>query len=453
MASHPLRRVFEDAVKKTQATPGAPQLDSSHFFSDSMASARFTLANGMRVVLMVDTRAPVFTYQTWFAVGSADEDPQQTGIAHLFEHLMFKATRTHALGVFDREMESRGAQTNAATWVDWTYYTQSLAMRGDNLETVIGFESDRMTGLVLNEETFRSELEVVKNERRMSVEDSVQGSMGESLAGLAFESHPYRWPTIGSMAHLENMQVADLQQFYRAHYAPNNATVVVAGDLDVCETLALISSAYGGMSPQPVEQRTRAAEPQQREARIQRLPLQVRAPQLAVAYHIPGQMDPAHQGVEILANAICGGESSRLYRSLVIEQQLALDVEAFVTPFRDPGLLEFAITARDGVDEMRLLDIFQKELDDIGRMGLSDQEWSKACNDLEASHWLELGDSESCAENLGHYETNYTDYQMAFAGVERLHAMSQRHVQKIAESVVRESNRSAIIAVPRDKQP
>src|SRR5690606_24858724 len=148
-------------------------------------------------------RAPVFTYQTWFAVGSRDEDPQRTGLAHLFEHLMFKGTPRFPAGTLDREMESRGAQTNAATWVDWTYYTVSLAAQEDNLQTVVELEADRMQNLQLDEDVFRSELEVVKNERRMSVDNSVPGSMSEELFALAYREHPYRWPTIGAMEHLE----------------------------------------------------------------------------------------------------------------------------------------------------------------------------------------------------------------------------------------------------------
>ncbi|MEK7703326.1 MAG: insulinase family protein, partial [Myxococcota bacterium] len=165
-----------DAAGLAQAaTQVSARFLDHHRYNDDLLAARFALANGLTIVLMVDRRAPVFAYQTWFRVGSRHEDPERTGLAHLFEHLMFKGTRTHPTGTFDREMERRGTQTNAATWVDWTFYTQSLAARGDNLETLAGFEADRMRNLVLDEKTFRSELEVVKNERRMSVEDSIGG--------------------------------------------------------------------------------------------------------------------------------------------------------------------------------------------------------------------------------------------------------------------------------------
>ena len=246
---------------------------SQHRYNESLSVGRFALENGLGMLVLSDDRAPVFAYQTWFGVGSKHEDPQRTGLAHLFEHLMFKGTRNHRPGEFDREMERRGTQTNAATWVDWTYYTETLAARGDNLATVIRFEADRMTELLIDEATFKSELEVVKNERRLSVEDSVSGLLSEKLYATAFTVHPYRWPTIGAMQHLEAARIDELVQFYRTHYAPNNATVVVAGAIDVAETLTLLARAYGPLSPQPLPKRDLPNEPGSLSTRIAHLGL------------------------------------------------------------------------------------------------------------------------------------------------------------------------------------
>ena len=190
----------------------------------------FAWATGLTVLTLVDRSAPTVSYHTWFRVGSRHERPGKTGLAHLFEHLMFNETRNHPPGDFDRLMERAGAEANAATWTDWTYYYEN-APRGA-LPLLIELEADRMGNLVLRGPQVSSEKEVVVNERKMRVDDDAEGKALELLYRSAFRRHPYRWPTIGWMEDIRAFTVEDCREFYRKHYAPSNATIVIAGDFN-----------------------------------------------------------------------------------------------------------------------------------------------------------------------------------------------------------------------------
>lgn len=443
------RDAMEGAARAARLGGVSLELEHTAQLNASLAAARFRLPNGLRVVLMPDARAPVFTYQTWFAVGSRDEDPQRTGLAHLFEHLMFKGTERHPTGELDREMESRGAQTNAATWVDWTYYTMSLAARPEYLQTVVMYEADRMQNLRLDEETFRSELEVVKNERRMSVDDSVPGTLSEQLFALAYREHPYRWPTIGAMEHLESTTREHAIAFYRKFYAPNRAVVVITGDLDPADTLITVGKGYGHLAPSVGGSGPRqyAAEPEQTQPRVQIIEREVSAPQVIIAYHIPGQLHPTHAAVEALVDALTDGDSGRLYRRLVVKDRLATEVDGFVSPFADPGLFELFITARPGVRPEAVVEVVQEELQRLAQ-GLEPREMNKARNNLEISTWNDLRNAESSAENLGHYEVNYGDYSLALRTMERLQHVTPQLLSHTAATLLHPNNRTVVAAVP-----
>ncbi|MEO1172305.1 MAG: pitrilysin family protein [Myxococcota bacterium] len=323
---------------------------------------RAVLPNGLTVLLAEDPRAEIFAYHTWMRVGSKHEDPNKTGLAHLLEHLMFKATERRPLGAFDHEIEKRGAETNAATWVDWTYYHQTLAHREDNLQTVIELEADRLTGLVLDEETFASELSVVQNERRMTVDDSVLASLGEAVYGTAFTAHGYRWPTIGYAAHLETMTVDDVRSFYRTHYAPDRAVIVVAGAINSADTLARLEDAYGALSPSGYEHPKSLEEPRQNTERRVEVSRRSQAQYLTLAYKVPGQLHRDATAIEALTELLFVGDNANIYQALVTDGQLASDVEGYVTPFAEPGLCEISVTLRPGVTPEAVIDRVDREL-------------------------------------------------------------------------------------------
>jgi zinc protease len=304
-----------------------------------------------------------------------------------------------------------------------------------------------MVNPVLDQETFQSELEVVKNERRMTVEDSVIGELSERLYATAFAQHPYRWPTIGTMEHLEVATRAELERFYRTFYAPNNATVVVAGDIDFGDTLAMVAGAYGSLPAQALPAPARVVEPRQEQERMVTLQRPVMAPQIVLGFHAPAQLDPDYAVTEMLGEVLVVGDNARLYRRLVTEEALATDVIGYLAPFAEPGLYELLVTARPGVDPQRVIDVAQEELDRLVA-GLSSAEVNKARNGLELFVHDSLKDAEGCAEALGHFESNYGDFCLAFTGQERWARVTDADLARVAAEVFRASNRTAVVAVP-----
>src|SRR5512134_3260786 len=223
------------------------QLEAEAPAGRGVTARRYRLANGLGLIAAIDRRAPIVALQTWFRVGSRHERPGATGMAHLFEHLMFSQTESLPPGEFDRVVERTGGESNAATWVDWTYYRLSLPAR--DLALAVRLESERMTRLVLAPEPVEAERDVVTNERRERVEDDVDGWLDEQLMALAFEVHPYRWPTIGWMEDIRALPLDDIRAFYRTWYTPNNATLVVVGDFDEAELLDVVEAGYGPIPP------------------------------------------------------------------------------------------------------------------------------------------------------------------------------------------------------------
>ncbi|MEO8877409.1 MAG: pitrilysin family protein, partial [Polyangiaceae bacterium] len=216
--------------------------DGSFPFSGD-AIERYKLDNGLDLLVLVDKSAPTVNYSTWYRVGSRHEKPGKTGLAHLFEHLMFNETENLKAGEFDRTLEESGAETNAATWFDWTFYYESLP--SDRFPLAVKLEADRMANLVLREPQVASEKDVVANERRFRVDDDVEGAANELLYKSAFDTHPYHWPTIGWMEDILAFSPEDCAAFYRTFYAPNNATIVVVGDVKAKDVVSKISAAYG----------------------------------------------------------------------------------------------------------------------------------------------------------------------------------------------------------------
>ncbi|HKE19595.1 MAG TPA: pitrilysin family protein, partial [Kofleriaceae bacterium] len=291
---------------------------------------RHRLHNGLGLIVMADGAAPILSYQTWYAVGSRHELPGQTGMAHLFEHLMFSQTRTRAAGEFDRLIETTGGDSNAGTWVDWTYYRDSVPAR--DLEVVVELEADRMVNLAIEPAVLESEREVVANERMQRVDDEVEGFADEELARLAFTVHPYGWPTIGWMEDIRRMALPDVLRFYRTYYAPNNATLVVVGDVDEAQLCGLVERRYGGIAPAELPGERALAEPAQRGERRRRFAKPTPAPRLLRGYRAVSQDHADWPALSFVASLLSSGPSSRLYRRLVVEREMALAADCDVAP-------------------------------------------------------------------------------------------------------------------------
>ncbi|MBX3158257.1 MAG: insulinase family protein [Deltaproteobacteria bacterium] len=428
------------------------QLEAEAAIGRGVTAKRFRLANGLGLIAAIDRRAPIVALQTWYRVGSRHEQPGATGMAHLFEHLMFGQTEELPPGEFDRLVERTGGESNAATWVDWTYYRLSLPAR--DLPLGVRLESERMQHLVLEPVPVEAERDVVTNERRERVEDDVDGSLDEQLMAQAFTVHPYRWPTIGWMEDIRALALPHIRDFYRTWYAPNNACLVVVGDFDERALLSLVESHYGHIEPATLPAASRIVEPEQTRERIVRLPKPIATDRLLVGYKAPGQDDPDWATLEIIATMLAGCPSARLYRRLVIEREAASSVDAQLTPFHDPSLLRLAVTTARGHGADEVIREIDAELAAMAGHGdgtgkpPSRGEVEKAKAIAETDFWSALVDLDGKAEALGHYETALGDFRKVNAIAERLAAVTVDDVVRAVNTYLRPERRTIVIAEP-----
>lgn len=363
---------------------------------------RYQLNNGLRVRFIVDRSAPVICFQQWFGVGSRHERLGKTGIAHLFEHLMFGETEHREHGAFDRELEQAGAETNAATFLDWTYYHTNLPKEA--LALSVGLESDRMRGLVLRDEQVAREKDVVQNERRQRVDDDVEGAVSERLYREAFRVHTYGHPTIGWMKDIEGFTVDDCVAFYRTYYAPNNCVLVLAGDVDIPEALDLIQKGYGTMQAQELPLDHVWPEPPQTEERRVRMDKPTGAHKLAIGYKAPSYGDPDHTALVLLNEIVFGGRGSRAYRALVREKELAIDVRGWPGSFREAALWDLSLSARPGVEPAPLLEALDALLAGVLNSGVTLEELERAKTRVELGVVQGLETASGKAEHVGFSE-------------------------------------------------
>ncbi|MEE2779718.1 MAG: pitrilysin family protein [Myxococcota bacterium] len=405
---------------------------------DGVRVDRYVLTNGLRVLIWEDHRVPLFAYQTWFRVGSRHEQPGRTGMAHLFEHMMFKATSNHGEGEFDRIMEQHGAETNAATWEDWTYYRQKLP--SGNLDLVCGLEADRMENLILDHDQLESEREVVINERLLRVDNDPEGLLYEKLYALAFgRSHPYGWPTIGWMDDIRAITLEDCQDFYGRYYAPNNATITLVGDVNREEALETIVRHYGHLNSQPIpeERWPEGVTPSGQQREVMRLPLSTE--RLLMAWRTVEGSDPRLPALEVLDEILTGGISSRLYRPLVTDQEIASDVDGVTPDWTHEGLYELSITLRPGKSVAEAEAVVNEELERAKRELVSDRELQKAKNCIEADYLRGMAGTSRRARGLGDVESTLGDFRFAFEHMDQLQRVTPEEIQRAATELLTDS--------------
>jgi zinc protease len=429
-----------------QAMSSPWTLDAEAVIGRAMRVRRYRLSSGLRLIAAIDRSAPIIAYQTWFGVGSRHERPGRTGMAHLFEHLMFNQTETLAPGDFDRVVEQTGGESNAATWVDWTYYRLSLPAR--DLPLAVRLEAERMTRLVLAPEPVEAERDVVTNERRERVEDDVDGWLDEQLMALAFQVHPYRWPTIGWMEDIRALPLDEIRAFYKTWYAPNNATLVVVGDFDETELLERVAATYGTIPPAAMPSITDPLEPAQRGERVRRATKPIATDRLLCGYRAPGQGDPDWAVLEIISTLLAGSPSARLYRRLVVEREMCSSVDAQLTPFRDPSLLRLAATCARGFTAADVLAEIDAALVALAATPPTPAELVKAKNLAETDFWSGLADVDGKAEAIGHHEVALGDFRTLNVLAERLAAVTADDVVRVARARLVPEKRSVVIAEP-----
>jgi len=415
-------------------------------FGASLAIERYRMQNGLAVLLCEDKSAPVVSVHTWFRVGSRHEVEGKTGLAHLFEHLMFNEIEGRGPGEFDRKLEEAGAESNASTWLDWTQY--NIAIPKEQLSLVLTLEAERMSKLVLREPQVTSEKEVVANERRYRVDDDVEGAVNELLWATAFTKHAYKWPTIGWMKDIEGFTTQDCEAFYRAYYAPNNAVLVISGDFKTADVLRLISQNYGAMPSSVLPIEDAQPEPPQTSERRLEVSKATSTEKVLVGYHAPALGDFDHPAISLLTEVLFGGRASRMHQRLVRELELASEVRGSVGPFHDPGLFEIYAAAREGQTAEKLLAVIDEELQKVIDAPVTAEEMARASARFELGLLGGLDTADGKASTIGFYEAVLGRPAAAFERLDATRRLTQSDLLRAARRYLDPSRRSVILVRP-----
>lgn len=406
----------------------------------------YQFENGLKLFVCERSVAPVFSYQTWFDVGSRDEERRKSGLAHLFEHMMFKGTKKMPQGQFDRAMESAGARDlNAFTSTDYTAYVASLPV--EFLPLVAKLEADRMTGLSITKEQFESEREVVHNERKQRLENNPEGQMFEELQKRAFVKHPYGRPIIGYAEDLDAMTISDCEEFYGSHYAPNNAVICVVGDVKHAKVAKLIEEQYGHIPASTPKRPKVESEPVQNEERVSVLSLPLQVDKAYMGFKVPEAKHKDHAALSVLCSILSTGRSSRLYRALV-ETGITMDVSVSSGGSKDPSLAYASFTSQSGRKAEEAIDAFDAAINEFLSVGAREEELERAQNKLRTEILMGLSTNSSLAHFIAQNELVMGGVGEALAEIERIAKIGRDEVMEVAGCYFHKKNRSVVVGKP-----
>ena len=408
----------------------------------------YRLDNGLKVLTLEDHAVPAMSYYTFFRVGSRDERPGRTGLSHLFEHMMFNGTKKYGQGVFDKMLESRGGRSNAFTMEDLTVFYEDFP--SEALDMVVDLEADRMAGLAITEESLAHERDVVKEERRLRADNDIEGSMFELLQGTAYLAHPYQWPVVGWMPDLDAVTSRDCEDYFRIHYAPNNATVVLVGDFKPERAIGLISKAYGSIPAQPAPPPVVRDEPDQQGERRAILKRAAQMPTVAFAYHVPSTSSEEVFALDLLQIILGQGESALLNRKLVYEKELATRVRAENIWRSDPSLFVIYAEAKPGVTAEALEAALGAEVEALGQKEVIDASLQKAKNVRTTNQVKALKTNSGKAEELGLFEVYFGGYARLFTVLKSYDAVTKADLQRVAARYLRPDNRTVVTLLPTE---
>ena len=408
------------------------------------------LANGLKVILLENHKAPVVTFQIWYRVGSRNEQWGKTGLSHMLEHMMFKGTTKIGPEEFSRLVQENGGNENAFTSANYTAYFENLS--GDRIQVSMDLESDRMQNLVLREEDFRTERMVVMEERRMRTEDNPQSYLMEQLEATAFQLQPYHWPTVGWMEDIKNLTLADLKSYYRTYYNPANAFLVVAGDFSTKELLGKIEKAFGSVPPGVKPEQEKDIDPPQHGERRIFLKRQAQLPYILMGYHVPNLRNGDSYVLEVIATILSGGRSSRFSREFIQGKQLVLDAEAENSLLsRDPGLFLISAEPLPGKSTAEVEKAIDEEIRRLQTEPVGERELQKAKNLLEASFVSSQDSLFFQAMLLAQYEIA-EDWRSVEQYLPAIGKVTSQDILRVAKQYLVPDNRTVSILAPLPSQ-
>jgi zinc protease len=414
---------------------------------------RLELANGLTVILHQDRSTPIVNVQLWYHVGSKDEKPGRTGFAHFFEHLMFKGSKNVEPEQHTSIVASVGGQANAYTNEDTTVFWQTVPSQ--YLPLVLWMEADRMASLRIEQDTFVREREVVKEERRMRVENQPYGRLNEIIYEQAFATHPYRHPVIGSMDDLNAATVADVRDFYATYYVPSNATVVISGDFEAKGATELVNRYLARVpkAAKPVPRDIPKEPPQKTEKRAT-VEDSVPLPAVVVAHHITYDGHPDSYPLHIAAKVLSDGQSSRIYRKLVYDSGLALTAFGQANLIEHPNLFYAVAIVNPGQSPAAVEKALIAEFEQIKNEGVSDRELQRSKNQFARDYILGRETVQQKATHLAHAEVLHSDIATTDGEFDIFQGITRADVQRVAKTYFTPESRVVIHIVPkRGTQP
>lgn len=405
------------------------------------------LDNGLRVILAPDHASPVFGICITYNVGSRNERPGRTGFAHLFEHMMFEGSENVGKGEHFILVENNGGGMNGTTTEDRTNYFEVLPK--NQLDLALFLEADRMGHLAVNEPNLDNQRNAVQEERRLGVDNQPYGKSYEEVESMAYDAFPYHHSVIGSMEDLNAASVQDVKDFFRTYYAPNNAVLVLVGDVNPAEALAKVKKYFSDIPKQTPPPELSFSEPDHDKERRKTMtdPL-ARLPQILMAYNAPPGDTPDHYALQVLDDVLSGGRSSRFYQHLVREKQLAVNANVFTQGRRGPSLFEIVALARPGVKVEDLEKAIDDEIAAVQKDGITEAELAKARTQILRQQIQTRSSSLFTAVTIGTYAVNFNDPNLINTAYDKLAAVTVEQVKQAAQKYLVPAHRAVVITTP-----
>lgn len=408
------------------------------------------LQNGLKVIVIKDTNSPVAVFQIWYNAGSINEPIGKTGLSHLLEHMMFKGTHRYGPKRFSRMISREGGIDNAGTSKDYTFYFQKLPP--DKIYLSIELEADRMRNLIMDAQEVEAEKKVVMEERRLRYEDDPQNVVYEEVIATAFKNHPYRWPVIGWMSDIEGITRDDLWDYYRRHYTPNNAFIVVVGDIDVDKVIERIRNEFGFIPKGDDIKRLDVNEPQQMGEKRVYVKKEAELPYILIAYKTPNIFNDDSYALDVLAYILSDGRASRLYRELVDKGQMALSVGGGYDNLQKyPSLFYLYGTPMPGKGIEGLEKALYDEIEKLKDNPPSEKEVQRVKNRIEAEFIMSQDSIFYQARLIGIFET-LGDWRLKDKYLNGIRMVKPEDVQRVAKRYLTEDNRTVGVLIPVKKE-
>ncbi len=411
----------------------------------------YDLDNGLHVILHEDHSTPIVAVSVLYHVGSKNEKPNRTGFAHFFEHLLFEGSENIGRGEFDDYIQQAGGTNNANTTQDRTFYYDLLP--SNQLALGLWLESERMLHAKVDAKGIETQRQVVKEERRMRIENQPYGTIFEETMKRAYKKHPYQWTPIGSMAHLDAAEEQDYKHFYEEFYVPNNATLSIAGDINIEEAKAQIKQYFGGIPKKKEPFRPNITEPALTKEVRDTVFDNIQLPAVIQTYRIPEQGSEDFYAVSLLGQLLSQGESSRFNKVLVDEKQLAVFVGNFPISMEDPGVSIAFGVCNAGIDPKELEANMDAEIERTHKELITEEEFQKLRNQVENDFVTANSTVAGIAESLANYHTYFGDANLINNEIDRYLKVTREDIQRVAKKYFNKNNRVVLYYLPKPSNP